>query len=119
MSYLSNPIVFTSDKNFMVRINSTLRKLGIIDIKCHKSWMEIGLRGEDVGVIIHYPENLDYLADVVEEEVRLQTQLFESNIQTIRYFVDENLEQIKQALNQIKRGSFMRANLLDDKYVLK
>lgn len=103
MSYLSNPIVFTSKNQFMVRISSTLRKLGIIDIKCHKSWMEIGLRGEDMGVIIHYPDNLDFLADAVEEEVRLQTQLYESNIQTIRYYIDENLEQIKNALNQIRR----------------
>jgi hypothetical protein len=86
----------------MVRISSTLRKLGIIDIKCHKIWMEIGLRGENMGVIIHYPQNIDYLADAVEEEVRLQTPLYESNIQTIRYYIEENLEQIKDALNQIR-----------------
>ena len=103
MSYLSNPIVFTSNSHFMLRINSALRKLGIIDIKCHGSWMEIGLRGEDTGVIIHYPDNLDYLANAVEEEVRLQTPLYESNIQTIKYYIDENLDQIENALTLIKR----------------
>lgn len=103
MSYHSNPIVFTSNDHFMVRINLTLSKLGIIDVKCHKSWMEIGLRGKDGGIMIHYPENLDYLTDAVEEEVRLQTSLYESNIQTIRYYIYENLEQIKQALEPIKK----------------
>lgn len=87
----------------MGRINSTLRKLGIIDIKCHKSCMEIVLRGKNIGVIIRYPENIDSLADVVE--VRLQTLLYESNIQTIRYYIYENLEQIKQALEPIKKVS--------------
>jgi hypothetical protein len=64
--------------------------------------MEIGLRNEEVGIIIHYPDNLDHLPDAVEEEVRLQTPLYESNIQTIRYHIYENLEQIKDALKQIK-----------------
>lgn len=103
MSYLSDVIVFTSNNHFMVRINSTLRKLGIIDITCHSSKMEIGLRGMEVGVIIYYPDNLDHLPDAVEEEVRLLTPLSESNIQTIRYHIYENLEEIKDALNQIKK----------------
>ena len=103
MSHLSDVIVFTSDNYFMVRIDSTLRKLGIIDVTCHSNRMEIGLRNEEVGVMIRYPENLDYLPDAVEEEMRLQTPLYESNIQTIRYYIYENLEQIKQALGLINK----------------
>lgn len=99
MSYLSNVIVFISNIEFMVRINPSLRKLGIIDITCKKSWMEIELRDE-YRITIHYPKNLDHLPDAVEEEVRLLTPLYESNIQTIRYHIYENLEQIKQALRQ-------------------
>jgi hypothetical protein len=102
MSYLSDVIVFTSNNHFMLRINSTLRKLGIIDITCHKTWMQIGLRGEDVDIIIHYPDNLDHLPDAVEEEVRLQTPLYESNIQTIRDYISQNLKPIKVAIKQIK-----------------
>jgi hypothetical protein len=70
--------------------------------------MEIGLRGGDVGVIIHYPENLDHLPDAVEEEVRLQTSLYESNIQTIRNYIGEYLELIKGALMQIMEYSLTR-----------
>jgi hypothetical protein len=31
--------------------------------------MEIGLRGEDAGIRIDYPDDLDYLPDAVEAEV--------------------------------------------------
>jgi hypothetical protein len=92
----------------MVRIDSTLRKLGIIDITCQSNMMEIGLRGMDVGVIIHYPDNLDHLPDAVEDEVRLQTPLYESNIQTIRNYIGEYLELIKGALMQIMEYSLTR-----------
>lgn len=100
MSYLSNIIVFVSDDQFMVRISPSLRKLGIIDITCNKSRMEIEFRGEHC-ITIDYPKNLDHLPDAVEEEVRLLTPLYESNIQTIRYHIDENLEHMKSALEQI------------------
>lgn len=111
MSYLSDVIVFTSSNHFMVRIDSALRKLGIIDITCQSNRMEIGLRGMDVGVIIHYPDNLDHLPDAVEEEVRLQTPLSESNIQTIKYYIDENLDQIKQALNHINKVASIKSTI--------
>jgi len=83
----------------MVRINSALRKLGIIAITCNKNRMEIEFRGEHY-ITIDYPKNLDHLPQAVEEEVRLLTPLYESNIQTIRYHIDENLEQIKSALRE-------------------
>lgn len=102
MSYLSDVIVFTSNNHFMVRIDSTLRKLGIIVITCQSNRMEIDLRGMEVGVIIHYPDNLDHLPDAVEDEVRLQTPLSESNIQTIRGYISQNLKPIKVAIKQIK-----------------
>lgn len=92
----------------MVRIDSTLRKLGIIDITCQSNRMEIGLRGMEVGVIIHYPDNLDYLPDAVEEEVRLQTPLYEFGIQTIRNYIGEYLKLIKGALMQIMEYSLTR-----------
>jgi hypothetical protein len=64
--------------------------------------MEIGLRGEDAGISIDYPDDIDYLSDAVEEEVRFQTAYYESNIQTIKGYISENLELIKAALKQIK-----------------
>lgn len=102
MSYLSDSIVFVTSDQFMVRINSALRKLGIIDITCKKNHMEFNLMGDE-SVRIHYPKNLHHLPDVVEEEIRLQIPLYESSIQAIRYYINENLEQIKNALNQIKK----------------
>lgn len=102
MSLIIDKIVFISEDVFKVRIDSSLRKLGIIDITCYKSWMDIGLRGDEVSISIEYPDDLDYLSDAVEEEVRFQTSYYESNIQTIKGYISENLELIKSALKQIK-----------------
>ena len=102
MSLIINKIVFISDDVFKVRIDSALRKLGIVDITCYKDWMEMGLRGEDVGIRIEYPDDLDYLPDVIEEEVRFQTSYYESNIQIIKAYISENLELIKGAVKQLK-----------------
>jgi hypothetical protein len=102
MSLIINKIVYIYDDVFKVRIDSTLRKLGIIDISCYSDRMEIGLRGEDAGIRIDYPDDIDYLSDAVEEEVRFQTFYYESNIQTIKGYISENLELIKAALKQIK-----------------
>ena len=102
MSLIIDKIVSISEDAFKVRIDSALRKLGIIDITCCKDWMNIGLRGDDARIRIEYPEDLDYLSDGVEEEVRFQTSYYESNIQTIKGYISENLEQIRSALKQIK-----------------
>lgn len=98
MSLIINKIVFISEDVFKVRIDSALRKIGIVDITCYKDWMNIGLRGDEAGIRIEYPVDLDYLSDAVEEEVRFQTSYYESNIQTIKGYISENLEQIKSAL---------------------
>jgi len=109
MSLIINKIVFISDDIFKVRIDSTLRKLGIIDITCYSDRMEIGTRGDEARITINYPKDLDYLSDAVEEEVRFQTSYYESNIQTIRDYISENLELIKRALKQIKKDSLTKA----------
>lgn len=103
VSLIIDKIVFISEDAFKVRIDSGLRKLGIIDITFYSERMEIGLRGDDSGITIDYPDDLDFLSDVVEEEVRFQTSYYESNIQTIKGYISENLELIKSALTQIKR----------------
>ncbi|MDF0681739.1 MAG: hypothetical protein P0116_12325 [Candidatus Nitrosocosmicus sp.] len=90
MSYLSISIVLTSNNHFMARISSTLCKLGIIAITCNKSWMKIEFSGEDFSIRFQFPNILDHLQAVVE--VILLTPFYESNIQTIRYHVDENLK---------------------------
>jgi hypothetical protein len=101
MSLINTVIVSISDDVFKVRIDSALRKLGIIDITCYKDWMNIGLRGDEAGIRIEYPDDLPLLPDAVEE-VRFQTTYYESKIQTIRAYISENLELIKDALKQIK-----------------
>ena len=102
MSLIIDKIVFISEDVFKVRIDSSLRKLGIIDITCYSDRMEIGLRGDGLRITINYPDDLDYLPDAVEEEVRFQSSYFESNIQTIKDYISENLELIKSALKETK-----------------
>jgi hypothetical protein len=102
VSLIIDKIVFIAEDAFKVRIDSALRKLGIICITCYSDRMEIGLRGDDSGITINYPDDLDFLPDVVEEEVRFLTSYYESNIQTIRGYISENLELIKSALKETK-----------------
>lgn len=64
--------------------------------------MEIWFRGDDVGIRIDYPNDHDDLPEVIEEEVRFQTSYYESNVQTIKGYISENLELIKDALKQTK-----------------
>ncbi len=64
--------------------------------------MNIGLRGDEAGISIEYPDDIDYLSYAVEEEVRFQTSYYESNIQTLKGYISDNLELIKSAFKQIK-----------------
>ena len=96
-----NIVSTTSNQTFMLRINSALRKLGVISVTCHKDHLTIYCRGNK-RIDIHYPENMDNLQDSIESELRLQTELFESNIRTIGCYISEYAGQIKRALTQIK-----------------
>lgn len=62
--------------------------------------MVIGLRGDEAGITVYYPNDLDYLSDAVEEEIRFLTSYYESNIQTIKGYISENLELIKVVVKQ-------------------
>lgn len=90
-----------NNKSFRLRIDSTLRKLGVISIECHRDHMTINFRGE-VACNIDYPENIEDLQDSIESGLRLKTELFESNIQTIGSYISENIGQIRVALEQIR-----------------
>jgi hypothetical protein len=46
---------------------------------------------------------MDNLQESIESELRLNMELFESNIRTIGCYISENAGQIKSALIQIKR----------------
>jgi len=85
----------------MLRIDSTLRKLDVISITCHKDHLKISCRGDE-GIVVYYPKAMDNLQESIQSELRLYTELFESNIRTIGCYVSENVGQIKSALTQIK-----------------
>jgi hypothetical protein len=42
--------------------------------------MDIGLRGNDINMKIDYPDDFGYYPEVVEEEVRFQTNNYELNV---------------------------------------
>jgi len=102
MSQTFDAIVFDSNSmGFKVRMDSTLRKLGITFITCYDEWLEINFRG-GYRVTVSYPESIDALSDAVESGLRLRTELFESNIRTISYYISDYLEEIKAALKHTK-----------------
>lgn len=63
--------------------------------------MTINFRGEIV-CNVDYPENMVNLQESVESELRLRTELFESNIRTIGSYISEYGGLIKNALKQMK-----------------
>jgi hypothetical protein len=63
--------------------------------------MTTNFRGEVV-CIVYYPDNMDNLQEYVESELRLRTELFESNIRVIGSYISECGGQINNALKQIK-----------------
>jgi hypothetical protein len=75
-------IVRNSDKQFRLRIDSTLRSLGVIQIICNSDFMDIEFSGEFV-VTIHYPDNIEELREVIEAELVLQTRLSKIGIDKI------------------------------------
>lgn len=100
--YSFDNIVFgPNNKSFKLRIDSALRKLGVIFIECHRDCMTINFRGEIV-CNVDYPENMVNLQESVESELRLRTELFESNIRTIGSYISEYGGLIKNALKQMK-----------------
>lgn len=99
---LDNIVFGPNNKSYMLRIDSALRKLGVTFIECHRDYMTISFRGECV-CNVHYPENMDNIQECIESELRLRTELFESNIRTIGSYISEYLGEIKVALKQIKK----------------
>jgi hypothetical protein len=101
MGYSFGNIVFgPNNKSFMLRIDSALRKLGVTFIECHKDYMTINFRGEGI-CNVYYPDNMDNLQESIESELRLRTELFESNIRTIGSYISDHGGQINSALKQI------------------
>lgn len=101
VSSLDKIVLDPDNKSFMLRIDAALRKLGITYITCNKDHLVISFRG-GYSVIVDYPNNMDDLHDAIESELKLGTELFESNIQTISCYISGFGDQIKSALKQIK-----------------
>lgn len=85
----------------MLRINPALRKLGATYVTCHEDHMT-NTFGGGAEVIVDYLNNMDDLSNIMESELRSSTELYQSNIQHISYYVSDYGEQIKNALKQPK-----------------
>lgn len=101
MSELLDVIVRDSNKQFRLRLVPSLRRLGIFQIIGTKDYLDIDFIGGD-RVTILYPNEFKSLPDVIESELLLQTKLSVRDVDNIKYFVKDYIEEIKEEIKELK-----------------
>lgn len=101
MSLFQDVIVRDSDKQFRIRITPSLRTLGIFQIIGTKRHLDVEFIGGDC-ITVFYPTKIENLPKVVESDLLLETQLSVNNIDNIKYYVKDILEEIEKAVAETK-----------------
>jgi hypothetical protein len=98
MSNLEDVIIKDSDKQFRLRINGFLRRLGVYQIIGTKEYLDIEFIGGECSIRVVYPRKLEDLHEAIKKELLAETQLPLVEIDNIRYYIDERVEEIKSFL---------------------
>ena len=99
MSEIQDVIIRDSDKQFRLRINGFLRSRGVSQIVGTKEYLEIQFIGGEDGIRIVYPTNLEDLHKSIKQELIAETQLSLIEIDNIRFYISDYIEEIEEALN--------------------
>ncbi|ALI37234.1 hypothetical protein NMY3_03047 [Candidatus Nitrosocosmicus oleophilus] len=102
MSELKDVIIKDSNKQFRLRITGFLRAIGVSQIIGTKEYLEIEFIGGELSVRVLYPRNLGDLNKQVNTELLTETNLMPNEIDNIRYYIDEHIEEIENTLKEIK-----------------
>lgn len=95
-------IIRDSDKRFRLRINGYLRSKGVSQIIGTKEYLEIEFIGGELSVIVVYPSKMEDLHEAIKKELLAETQLSHVQIDNIRFYVNDYIEQIETTLSEFK-----------------
>jgi hypothetical protein len=105
MSELQDVIIRDSDKQFRLRINGFLRSIGVSHIIGTEEYLEIEFIGGECGVRVVYPRNLEDLHEYIKKELIDETQLSLIEIDNIRFYIKDYIEEIENTLKELQSVS--------------
>jgi hypothetical protein len=83
-----------------VRIDRSLRRLEVSQIISTKDHLEIGFIG-GYDVMVAYCKKLNDLSEAIEKALFLETELSLKQIDNIRFYVNDHIEEIENTLKEI------------------
>jgi hypothetical protein len=99
MSKLEGEIIIRdSDKRFRLRIDGFLRSIGVFQIIGTKEFLEIEFVRGELSVSVVYPRKLEDLHESIQKELLAETQLSLIEIDNIRFYVSDYIEEIERTL---------------------
>lgn len=104
MSKLQNDIIIRdSDKQFRLRIAGFLRSIGVSQIIGTKEYIEIEFVGGELSVRVVIPRKIEELNEAIKRELLAETQLSLKEIDNIRFYVDDQIDEIERTIESIKK----------------
>ena len=100
-------IIIDSDKQFRLRINGFLRSRGVSQIIGTIEHLDIEFIGGELSVRLVYPTALEELNEAIKRKLLDETQLSLKAIDTIRYYIYDYIEEIKEARKKFSSMRFI------------
>ena len=97
MPELKDVIIRDSPKRFRLRIDGFLRSIGVSQIIGTKEYLEIEFIGGELSVRVVYHRNIEDLSEAIKRKLLDETQLSLIEIDNIRLYVNDHVEEIKEA----------------------
>ena len=98
--YQQDVIVKDSANRFRLRIDGFLRSIGVSQIVGTEEYLEIEFIGGESGVRVVHPTNLEDLHKSMKKELIDETQLSLIEIDNIRFYVEDHVEEIEKVINE-------------------
>ncbi len=102
MSELQDVIIKDSGKYFRLRISGFLKSIGVSQIIGTKEYLDIEFIGGELSVRVLYPRNLEELHEAIKKELLAETQLSLKQIDNIRLYVNDYIDEIESILKELK-----------------
>ena len=99
--YQQDVIIRDSYKRFRLRIDGFLRRLGVSQIIGTKEYIEIEFVGGELSVRIVYPRKIEELNEVIKRELLAETQLSLKEIDNIRSYITDYIDEIETTLKAL------------------
>lgn len=97
-------IILDSDKQFRLRIARFLRSIGVSQIVGTKEYLDIEFIGE-LSVRVLFPSKLEEFNEAIRRKLLDETQLSLKEIDNIRFYISDYIEEIEKILKELKKNS--------------